>query len=78
MRDKDTNGFNASVESLLKGMEGFVSSKTVVGDAIHVNDSIILPLVDIQFGVGAGAFSSDKKENTGGGMVQEFLRQPYL
>ena len=28
MRDKDTNGFNASVESLLKGMEGFVSSKT--------------------------------------------------
>ena len=68
MRDKDTNGFNASVESLLKGMEGFVSSKTVVGDAIHVNDSIILPLVDIQFGVGAGAFSSDKKENTGGGI----------
>ena len=68
MRDKDTNGFNASVESLLKGMEGFVSSKTVVGDAIHVNDSIILPLVDIQFGVGAGAFSSDKKENPGGGI----------
>lgn len=68
MKDKDTNGFNSSVNSLLKGMEGFVSSKTVVGDAIHVNDSIILPLVDIQFGVGAGAFSSDKKDNTGGGI----------
>lgn len=68
MNNKDTNGFNSSVDSLLKGMEGFVSSKTVVGDAIHVNDSIILPLVDIQFGVGAGAFSSDKKNNTGGGM----------
>ncbi len=68
MNNKDTNGFNDSVDSLLKGMEGFVSSKTVVGDAIHVNDSVILPLVDIQFGVGAGAFSNDKKNNTGGGM----------
>ncbi len=68
MNNKETTGFNSSIDSLLKGMEGFVSSKTVVGDAIHVNDSIILPLVDIQFGVGAGAFANDKKNNTGGGM----------
>ena len=35
---------------------------------IHVNDTIILPLVDVSFGVGAGAFAGDKKNNAGGGM----------
>lgn len=42
-------------------MDGFVSAKTVVGDAIHVGDTIILPLVDVSFGVGAGAFAGDKR-----------------
>lgn len=65
---KENNDFNASVEALLKGMDGFLSSKTVVGEAIHVNDSVILPLVDVQFGVGAGAFANDKKNNSAGGM----------
>ena len=41
---------------------------TVVGEAVHVNDTIILPLVDVSFGVGAGAFAGDKKNNAGGGM----------
>ena len=45
----------------------FISAKTVVGDAIHVGDTIILPLVDVSFGVGAGAFEGDKKSNGGGG-----------
>ena len=35
-------------------MDAFISAKTVVGDAIHVGDTIILPLVDVSFGVGAG------------------------
>ena len=34
-------------------MDSFVSAKTVVGDAVTVNDTIILPLVDVSFGVGA-------------------------
>ena len=51
-----------------KGMDSFLSAKTVVGEAVHVNDTIILPLVDVSFGVGAGAFAGDKKNNAGGGM----------
>ena len=62
------NSFNNTVESLFKGMDSFISAKTVVGDAIHVGDTIILPLVDVSFGVGAGAFSGEKKDNGGGGM----------
>lgn len=49
------NKFNSTVESLFSGMDSFVSAKTVVGDAVTVNDTIIVPLVDVAFGVGAGA-----------------------
>jgi uncharacterized spore protein YtfJ len=62
------NNFNNTVESLFKGMDGFITSKTVVGDAVHIGDTIILPLVDVAFGVAAGAFSQEKKDNGAGGM----------
>ncbi|SCP95071.1 GerW family sporulation protein [Anaerobium acetethylicum] len=61
------NSFNSTVESLFKGMDSFITTKTVVGDAITIGDTIILPLVDVSFGVGAGAFSEDNKKNNGGG-----------
>ena len=62
------NQFNTTVESLFRGMDSFITTKTVVGDAVHIGETIILPLVDVSFGVGAGAFSQDKKNNAGGGM----------
>lgn len=62
------NNFNTTVQSLFKGMDSFITTKTVVGDAIHIGDTIILPLVDVSFGVGAGAFNQDKKNNAGGGL----------
>ena len=64
----NNNNFEATVASLFKGMDSFISSKTVVGDAIHIGDTIILPLVDVSFGVGAGAWADDKKNSGGGGM----------
>lgn len=62
------NSFNNTVESLFKGMDSFITTKTVVGDAVHIGDTIILPLVDVSFGVAAGAFSQEKKNNGAGGM----------
>ena len=62
------NNFQTTVESLFKGMDSFITTKTVVGEAITVGDTIILPLVDVSFAVGAGAFSGEKKNNGGGGM----------
>ena len=63
------NNFQETVSSLFKGMDSFISAKTVVGDAVTVKDTIILPLVDVSFGVGAGAFAGDKKNNAGGAMT---------
>lgn len=72
------NNFNETVESLFKGMDSFLTTKTVVGEAIKFDDgTIVLPLVDVSFGVGAGAFSNkekpgnssaSEKNNGGGGM----------
>ena len=62
------NNMNSIVESLLKGMNSVLTTKTVVGEATTVGDTIILPLVDVTFGVGAGASAGEKK-NCGGGVL---------
>lgn len=62
------NNFPSVVESLLKGMDTVLSTKTVVGEATQIGDTIILPLVDVTFGVGAGAGSGEKKNSGGGGL----------
>ena len=72
------NTFRNTVESLFKGMDSFITTKTVVGDAIHIGDTIILPLVDVSFGVGAGAFSQENKNNGAGGMVERLHRVRFL
>ena len=60
--------FRGTLESLFKGMDSFLTTKTVVGDAITVGDTIILPLVDVSFGVSASAKEEDRKNSGGGGM----------
>ena len=68
VRKMAENKFNATVSALFSGMDSVVSSKTVVGDAIHIGETIILPLVDVSFAVGAGAFNDEKKEKGAGGL----------
>lgn len=65
MADKE-NQFQGVVESLLKGMDTVLSTKTVVGEATNIGDTIILPLVDVTFGVGAGAGSNGQKNAASG------------
>ena len=45
---------------------------------IHIGDTIILPLVDVSFGVAAGAFSQDKKNNGAGGMGGKIMPSAVL
>lgn len=70
MANNNNNDFSSAVGALFKGMDSFITTKTVVGEPQQVGDTIILPLVDVSFGVGAGAFSNEdgKKNNGGGGL----------
>lgn len=67
MSNTENGNFKSNLESLFKGMDSFISTNTVVGEPIHIDDTIILPLVDVMFGVGAGAFDGKDNESSGGG-----------
>ena len=56
------NQFVSTVEALFKGMDQFVTSKTVVGEPVQAGDAIIVPLIDVTCGMAAGAFSEKTKE----------------
>ena len=66
------NSFNSNIEALLGKLENFVTTKTVVGEAIHLDGVILLPLVEVTFGAAAGAKDSGKEnenhESGGGGV----------
>jgi uncharacterized spore protein YtfJ len=61
------NDFNQTVGSLFNGMDALLTTKTVVGEPTKIGDTIILPLVDVNFGVAAGAFAKEGNKNSAGG-----------
>lgn len=63
------NDFNQTVATLFKGMDQFLTSKTVVGDPIKAGDMTIIPLMDVNFGMGAGAAGGAKGSNSAGGGI---------
>lgn len=65
MADKE-NQFQGVVDSLLRGMDSVLSAKTVVGEPTVIGETIIVPLVDISFGVGAGAGNNSQKGSASG------------
>ncbi len=73
--ENNTNVSNV-LNSLFKGMEGFLSTKTVVGDVTQIGDTYIVPLVSISFGVGAGAGFGNTANGGGGGGIHGKMN-PY-
>ena len=68
---KEVNNCSVIVDALMSGMDSVLATKTVVGEPTKVGDVIILPLVDVTFGIGAGASlgkTDDKKGGGGGGL----------
>lgn len=70
MAENKDNNISSVMESLMKGAESVFTTKTVVGEATKIDDTIIIPLVDVSFGIGAGATcgaGKDSRKNGGGG-----------
>ena len=64
----DGKNFKDTVTALFQGMDGVITSKTVVGDPIKIDKTVIIPLMDVSFGIGAGSFTAEKKEKGMGGI----------
>lgn len=64
------NHFSSTIESLFRGMDQFVTTKTVVGEPVNAGDVTIIPLIDVTCAMGAGAFAegAKQKQKVGGGM----------
>lgn len=62
------NSFENNITALYKGLENFLNTKSVVGQPVKVGDSTMIPLADVSFGMGAGAFAADSRDNGGGGI----------
>lgn len=62
------NNFNNIVQSMIKGMDGFLTTKTVVGEPTTIGETIIVPFVDVSFGMGAGNVAQEKKDGGAGGL----------
>ncbi|MCL2577523.1 MAG: sporulation protein [Defluviitaleaceae bacterium] len=60
---------NENLKMLFSKMEEFVSTKTVVGEPVHFDNTIIVPLIDVTFGMGTGLGGGDKEAGGGGGAV---------
>jgi uncharacterized spore protein YtfJ len=65
---ENKNNFQNNVDSLFKGLDNFLTTKSVVGQPVQVGESIMIPLADVSFCMGAGAMSGSSRDNGGGGM----------
>ena len=66
MGQSERTNFQASVRELLSGLDGFVSSRSVVGEPIRMGEATLIPLMDIQIGVGAGSYGGKSAGSAGG------------
>ena len=62
------NNITNVMDAMMKNMDHLVGTKTVIGESVKVGDAVIIPLVDVSFGVAAGATSRDKKNAGAGGL----------
>jgi len=62
------NNLSGVIDSLLKGMNSVISTETVVGKPTVIGDTIIVPLVDVNFGCisGSSMNATDKKQSGAG------------
>jgi len=60
---------NENLKMLFEKMEDFVSTKTVVGEPVRFGETIIVPLIDVTFGMGTGVGGDNEKGGGGGGGV---------
>lgn len=58
---------NSTVEALLGALESYASTKTILGEPMHLNGLTILPIAEMSVGIAAGTSNQDSKNNGTGG-----------
>ena len=61
------NNTKELIQELFQGMDGFVQSKTVVGEPIKLGDTVLVPLMELSCGMASGAFVKENNKKGDGG-----------
>lgn len=72
------SNFDNTVKALFDGADQVLSTKTVVGEPQIIGDTIIVPLVDVSFGMGAGTLGKEKSDSGAGGIGGKMLPTAVL
>lgn len=73
------NQFPSTVDALFKGMDNFITTKTVIGEPVKVDaNTTIIPIVDVSCGMAAGSFAQSAKTNGGGGLSAKMTPSAIL
>lgn len=54
------NKVNEDLNGLMNQLESFITTKTVVGEPIHIDQTILVPLIDVSFAAASGSTASNK------------------
>ena len=73
-----SNDIGTNLDILFNKAENFISTKTVVGDAIIIGDLTLVPLIEVSVGVGAGAGSGKDSNSAGGGLGAKIIPTAVL
>lgn len=66
----DNTYIKNNLESIFESFKEMIRVETVVGEAVHIGDAILVPFVDVTFGFGSGGYNSKDaagSQTTGGG-----------
>ena len=73
-----SNDIGTNLDILFNKAENFISTKTVVGEAITIGDLTLVPLIEVSVGVGAGAGSGKDSNSAGGGLGAKIIPTAVL
>lgn len=54
------NKVNEDLNGLMHQLESFITTKTVIGEPIHIDQTILVPLIDVSFAAASGSTASNK------------------
>ncbi len=65
---ENKNFFGTTVDSLFGGLGSFINTKTVVGEPVSINGTMIVPLIEVNFGSAASSSERSAKNGSTGGV----------
>ena len=72
----DNSYIKNNLETIFESFKEMIKVETVVGEAVHIGDAILVPFVDVTFGFGSGGMNgkteTGRQSAGGGGRVEMF------